>query len=95
MNGAKNKKTARPSEQAIDEAAAIEAGDGLAWESPVRVKGLKTTSVSIPNELAARAACLANLHRESGLDGWVERVLRERVELEERAIRRAKKELAS
>jgi len=94
MSGAKNK-AARPSEQAIDEAVALEAGDGLAWESPVRVKRPKATSVSIPSELAARAAFLANLHRESGLDGWVERVLRERVELEERAFRRAKKELAS
>jgi hypothetical protein len=38
---------------------------------------------------------LAKLHREAGLDKWVERILRERVELEELAFKKAKKELAS
>jgi len=51
--------------------------------------------VSIPGELAARAAFLAALHRESRLDKWVERVIRERVELEELAFAEAKKQLAS
>ena len=52
-------------------------------------------SVSIPGDLAARAAFLASLHREAGLDKWVERVLRERVEIEELAFAEVKRELAS
>jgi len=95
MSLAKKKKAAGARQQTVDEVVASQAGDDLAWESSVRVKKSKATSVSIPSELAARAAVLANLHRESGLDGWVERVLRERVELEELAFSRAKKELAS
>jgi len=35
------------------------------------------------------------LHREAGVDKWVERIVRERVELEERAFREARKKLAS
>jgi hypothetical protein len=35
------------------------------------------------------------LHRETGLDKWVERIVRERVELEEFAFSEAKKKLAS
>jgi len=35
------------------------------------------------------------LHRETGLDKWVERIVRERVELEEFAFSEAKKNLAS
>jgi hypothetical protein len=35
------------------------------------------------------------LHREAGLGKWVERIVRERVELEELAFSEAKKELAS
>ena len=46
-------------------------------------------------ELAARAAFLATLHRESGVDKWVERIVRERVEIEESAFIAAKKTLAS
>jgi len=38
---------------------------------------------------------LARLHREAGIDKWVERVIRERVELEERAFTEAKKKLTS
>jgi len=64
-----------------------------AWEVAIRVKRSKPASLSIPGELAARAAFLARLHREDGLESWVERVLRERVELEEFAFREAKKNL--
>ncbi len=42
----------------------------------------------------SRAAFLARLHREAGVDKWVERVVRERVELEELAFSEAKKKLA-
>jgi hypothetical protein len=38
---------------------------------------------------------LAKLHREDGAEKWVEQVVRERVELEERAFDAAKKELTS
>jgi hypothetical protein len=51
--------------------------------------------LSIPGELPARASFFASLHRERGVDKWVERVVRERVELEELAFAEAKKKLAS
>jgi hypothetical protein len=38
---------------------------------------------------------LATLHRETAVDKWVERVVRERVELEELAFAEAKKKLAT
>ena len=95
MSGVKKKKTAKVSEAVIDELVAAEADDNLAREPPIRFNRPKATAVSMSGELAARAAFLASLHRETGLDGWVERVLRERVELEELALTRRKKELAS
>ena len=67
--------------------------DNSAWGAPIRVKRSKPASLSISGELAARAAFLARLHREAGLESWVERVLRERVELEEFAFSEAKKNL--
>ena len=59
------------------------------------MKRSQPAAVSISGELAARAAFLAKLHREADVDDWVERVVRERVEIEEFAFRETKKKLAS
>jgi hypothetical protein len=92
MNTAK--KTTSLSQEAIDRLVVSESEDNSAWEAPVRVKRSKPASLSLPGDLAARAAFLARLHREAGLDKWVERIVRERVELEEFAFSEAKKKLA-
>ena len=91
----KTKKTTILDQEEIDRLIISQSDDDSAWEAPVRVKRSKSASLSIPGELAARAAFLARLHRETGLDKWVERVVRERVELEELAFKLAKKKLAS
>lgn len=82
-------------QQGVDRVVISQADDASAWEGSIRVKRSKPTSLSIPGELAARAAFLARLHREADVDKWVERVVRERVELEELAFTEAKKKLAS
>ncbi|OFW12238.1 MAG: hypothetical protein A3H27_06730 [Acidobacteria bacterium RIFCSPLOWO2_02_FULL_59_13] len=91
----KSKKTTILDQEEIDRLIISQSDDDSAWEAPVRVKRSKSASLSIPGELAARAAFLARLHRETGVDKWVERVVRERVELEELAFKLAKKKLAS
>ena len=94
MSTRKRKHT--PSDQeAIDQVVIAQSEVDSAWEAPVRVQRPKAASLSIPGELAARAAFLAKLHREPGVDKWVERVVRERIEIEERAFSEAKKKLAS
>src|SRR5690349_23632587 len=55
----------------------------------------KQAAIGLPSNLAQRAAFLARLHRERNLQTWVERVVRERVELEERAFTQARRELTS
>jgi len=47
----------------------------------------------LPGDLASRAAFLAKLHKESSVEEWLVRVIRERIELEE--VVEAKRELAS
>lgn len=79
----------------IDREVIAQADEESAWEAPIRIKRSKPASLSLPGELAARAAFLARLHREAGVAKWVERIVRERVELEELAFREAKKKLAS
>ena len=91
----KNKKTTILDREAIDRLVISQSDDDSAWEAPIRVKRSRPASLSLPGELAARAAFLARLHREAGVDKWVERVVRERVELEELAFTEAKKRLAS
>ncbi len=91
----KNKKTTILDQEAIDRLVISQSEDDSAWDAPIRVKRSKPASLSLPGELAARAAFLARLHREAGVDKWVERVVRERVELEELAFTEAKKRIAS
>ena len=95
MSTRKKTKTAGLEQEAIDRLVVSQSHDDSAWDSPIRVKQSRPASLSIPGELAARAAFLAKLHHEAGLDKWVERVVRERVELEELAFREARKRLAS
>jgi hypothetical protein len=87
------KKASALSQEAVDRLVVSQSENDSAWQAPVRVKRSKPASLSIPGELAARAAFLARLHREDGLESWVERVIRERVELEEFAFSEAKKNL--
>jgi hypothetical protein len=59
------------------------------------VRKTKNASISIPPELAARAAFLAKLHRRPSVEDWLTRVIQERIELEEAAFVDAKQELTS
>lgn len=95
MIKSKKHKTLSGSQEAADQLVVSQSEDDSAWETPVRVKRPKLASLSIPGDLAARAAVLAGLHREARLDKWVERIVRERVELEEYAFSEAKKDFAS
>lgn len=82
-------------QEEVDRLVTAQADEDSAWQKAIVVKRPKSTSLSIPAELAARAAFLARLHRESRVDKWVERIVRERVEIEESAFTAAKKTLAS
>ena len=79
----------------VDQFVTAQADEDPAWEKAIVVRRPKSTSLLIPAELAARAAFLAKLHHESAVDKWVERIVRERVEIEESAFTAAKKTLAS
>ena len=95
MNTPKKRKATTLDQEGIDRLVVSQASDESAWDPPVRVKRSGSAALSLPGELAARAAFLAKLHREAGVDQWVERVVRERVELEEFAFKETKKKLAS
>jgi len=82
-------------ETEIDEFVEKQANDEAAWGKPVRVRKTKGASISIPPELATRAAFLAKLHRRSNVEEWLMRVIQERIELEEAAFAGAKQELTS
>jgi hypothetical protein len=63
----------------IDRQVAADADVDSAWQRAIIVRRPKSTSLSIPAELAARATFLARLHRERKVDKWVERIVRERL----------------
>jgi hypothetical protein len=95
-NMTKKRLAGRPDKEEIDRIVTDQADDQSAWEEPVHVKKkAKTASLTIPSDLAARAAFLARLHGASAPDEWVARIIRERVELEEVALGEAKRDLSA
>ncbi len=89
----KNKK--KLSEKEIDNLVIAQADNNSAWEKPIRVRRGKKTSVSLPAELAARAAFLAQLHRTKNMEEWVTHVIQERIELEEAVFMGVKQDLTT
>jgi len=83
------------SQEEIDQRVVSQADDESAWEKPVRVKKIRAAPLTLPGDLAARAAFLARLHREGRVDDWLARIIRERIELEEVAFVEAKRILAT
>ena len=90
MNTNGNKKFL--SEEDIDQIVVEQADDDEAWEEPIAIRRQSTT-LSIPADLASRAAFLARLHRVDDLQMWITRIIRERVEVEEAAFVAVKREL--
>jgi hypothetical protein len=88
-------KTKRLSENIIDTLVVAEAGDEAAWSKPVKVHKTSKASLSLPSSLAARAAFFAGLHREARLNDWLQKVIQERVDLEEAAFAGLKRELVT
>jgi hypothetical protein len=93
MTATSKTKKMTPSEEEIDRVVVAQADDDSAWEEPILVEKAKAASLSIPAQLAARASFLARLHREKGLEEWLTRVIRERVELEEIAFSEVKRDI--
>jgi len=89
------KRITRKSDKKIDELMIAQADDDSAWEKPIQARRSKSEAVSIPAEVASRAAFFARLHRESSVEDWIKRIVAERVDIEEAAFAEAKRDLAA
>lgn len=94
MSSKKKSRRNRFSEKDIDKIVESQAKDDSAWERPIKVRRAKSTALSLPAELAARAAFLARLHREKNVEEWLSRIIKERMELEEVAFSEAKRAMS-
>src|SRR3972149_8285946 len=94
MNSKKKFRRKQLSEPEIDQIVESQAEDDAAWQKPIKVRRAKLTSLSLPADLAARAAFLARLHGEKNVDEWLARIIKERLELEEVAFGKAKREMS-
>ena len=92
----RTKKKAQPlTEREIDQIVVAQAEEDAAWGKPVRVRKTKTASVPLPSALATRVAFFARLHREQSIEAWIERIIQERLDLEEAAFAGLKRDLAT
>jgi len=73
------------SEAEIDEIVVAQANDDDAWEEAISVEADIPTTVSLPRELARRAAFFAKLH-SMPTDSWLTHIIQERVDFEESAF---------
>jgi hypothetical protein len=89
------KKTSKKiSENDIDRLVIGQVDDDSAWEEPVQARRPKPQPLTLPADLAARAAFLARLHRMENTEDWLKRIIQERVELEEAAYAGARQSLS-
>jgi hypothetical protein len=72
-------------EQEIDEIVIAQANEDDAWEEPVYVTAAASTAVSLPPQLAVRAAFFAKLHNMTP-GAWLQQVVEERLDFEEAAF---------
>lgn len=84
----------RLTESEIDRIVVAQANDDSAWEEPVAVQRAAPARITVPADLAARAAFLARLHHTDSVEEWLNRIIQERVDLEEAAFIGLKRELA-
>jgi len=82
------------SEDDIDDIVVAEADDESAWDEAVHVHPAEAAAILLSGDLASRAAFLARMHQENSVKNWLQRIIRERIELEEGAFVAAKREFA-
>ncbi len=80
-------------EEEIDCIVIAQADDKTKWEKAIKVQRPKSTSISLPSTLAARASFFARLHRETSLENWLKHIIQERLDIEESAFAGFKKDL--
>jgi hypothetical protein len=95
MNTRRTPKVKHLSPKQIDDLIISQADEDKAWEAPIKVRRAKRGAFSIPPDLAERAAFLARMHHAAGVDEWLARVIKERIELEEVAYAAAKREMVT
>lgn len=83
------------SEEQIDEIVIAQAEDDTAWEEPILVQMTIPTTMSLPPELATRAAFFAQLHKVSSVEDWLRSIIEERIDFEEAAFAGLKQALAA
>jgi hypothetical protein len=81
------------SEEQIDELVIAQAEDDTAWEDPIAVHAVSPTTLSLPAEMAARAAFFAQLHKKSSVEDWLKSIIQERIDFEEAAFAGLKRAL--
>ncbi len=93
MKAKRSPKPRNLSSKQIDDLVVAQADDDNAWGTPIEDRHAKPGSFSIPPDLAERAAFLARMHHAAGVEEWLARVIKERIELEGVAYAAAKREM--
>ena len=79
------KKKKELTEAEIDELVVAQADDDKGWDEVVMVERESSATLSLPPQMASRAAFFAQLHNMP-VAAWLERIIQERLAFEESAF---------
>jgi predicted DNA binding CopG/RHH family protein len=85
--------TKKLTEEKIDEIVIKEADDLSKWEKPIRVKAPQAISIRLSAELIQKVKLLAKIHKTNNYQDWLEKIIKERIHLEEELLESIKSNL--
>ncbi|MFQ5770035.1 MAG: hypothetical protein ACE5HX_05840 [bacterium] len=79
----------------IDEIVIKDANDLSKWENPIQVKAPQAISLRLSPELIQKIKILAKIHKKNNYHKWLEKIIEERINLEEELLESIRSELTS
>ena len=80
-------------EKQIDAIVTKEADDLSKWDASIHVKAPKAISLRLSPQLIQKARFLASVHKSKNYQSYLEKIIKERIQLEEKLIESIKPEI--
>ncbi len=76
------KNSKKLTDEQIDEMVIKEADDLSKWVTPIKVRAPQAISLRLSPELIQKIKFLATLHKTDNYQNWLEKIIKERIQLE-------------
>lgn len=80
------KKSKKLTDEQIDEMVIKEADDLSKWDEPIKVKAPQAISLRLSAELIQKIKFMATIHKTDTYQNWLEKIIKERIQLEDELL---------